>query len=905
MHRSRPLAALALVLLAACPGGDDGPTTPPPTPTVGVTLAASAVALTTGGSPAQIGITVSRGGNYAGAVDLSLDGAPAGVTGSFSPASVANGTTTSTLTLSAAASAAAGTANVTVRAKGTGAADQTAPLTLTLTAPPPTPAFTMTLAAGTLSVQQGASGVVRVGFVRSGGFAAGVAVTVDGLPAGVTATAAPASATGDSSVVTLAVAATATPGTYPLTVRGAATGLTDRTAPLSLIVTAAPVAGSYTLALSPASVTLPPGGSATSTINVARTNGFAGAVGLAVTGAPTGLTATLASASTTAGSVGVTVAATAAVAPGAYTLTVRGTAAGIADQTATLTVTVAVAGSFTIAVTPSTVSLTRGGTATATVDIARAGGFTGGVDVTVSGLPTGVTATIAPVAGSIVSASRSPRAGSAQRIGIGGIGGIGGIAARDVIPTGKAAITLTAGAAAPTGPFTLTVTATAAGLPPQTASAGVTVAAGPTPGTGAIAWQFCDAANLPIWFAYQDGTGAWTRVVGASNLYRFDVAAGRGGVAFVTRSGTGYNTLVYYGTAAELTSYGTSQCVGGTTAFKSVTGSVSGVAGTDMAYVGTTGRMKGLSQQTGGFSFTLDSVPDGARDYFASKVATSFGATGLTMSLSKLILRRGLNPAAGSALAPFDFASSEAFDPASRTLTIGNTNGDLAAISMQYLTGAASTTSAAVLLYTETVLGGASSRTIYTVPAAQQRAGDVHAVSVVATPASANTTNIPVRSVTKFFAASADQSVTLGPALTIPTVSSLTATRYRVQVAKQAEYDKYFSASWFQTGAGGRSVTVGATAAYVGGGAWDVAIPDLSSAAYDATWGLLAGAANTTFSATGWDFNANAPNGVVDGGTVRTGVRSTVVLGSVRAVRAPRSLLVLPPGVGAVVSRSR
>jgi hypothetical protein len=82
------------------------------------------------------------------------------------------------------------------------------------------------------------------------------------------------------------------------------------------------------------------GGSGASTINVARTNSFAGAVALAVTGAPTGLTATLGTPSVTGNSSSLSLAAAASTTPGTYTLTITGTATGLANQTTTVAVTV-------------------------------------------------------------------------------------------------------------------------------------------------------------------------------------------------------------------------------------------------------------------------------------------------------------------------------------------------------------------------------------------------------------------------------------------------------------------------------------------------------------------------------------------------------------------------------------
>ena len=100
-------------------------------------------------------------------------------------------------------------------------------------------------------------------------------------------------------------------------------------------------AGSFTLALSSSALTVAPGGSTTATVTIAPTN-FSGAVSLTVEGAPVGITAAFNPTPATSSSV-LTITTVAALAPGSYTLTVRGTASGMADRTATLTVNVVAA----------------------------------------------------------------------------------------------------------------------------------------------------------------------------------------------------------------------------------------------------------------------------------------------------------------------------------------------------------------------------------------------------------------------------------------------------------------------------------------------------------------------------------------------------------------------------------
>ena len=148
-HTARRITLLLLTTsLAACGGSDSG-TQPPPTPP-GFTVVLSGTTL----SVVQEGTntltaTIGRSGSFAGAVNLSVTGAPAGVNATFAPASVPSATTSATLTVTASPNAAPGAYTLTVRGQATGLTDQTATIALTVTA---MPAIDLTLAPATASV---------------------------------------------------------------------------------------------------------------------------------------------------------------------------------------------------------------------------------------------------------------------------------------------------------------------------------------------------------------------------------------------------------------------------------------------------------------------------------------------------------------------------------------------------------------------------------------------------------------------------------------------------------------------------------------------------------------------------------------------------------------------------------
>ena len=95
-----------------------------------------------------------------------------------------------------------------------------------------------------------------------------------------------------------------------------------------------------------------------------------------------------------------------------------------------------------------------------------------------------------------------------------------------------------------------------------------------------------------------------------------------------------------------------------------------------------------------------------------------------------------------------------------------------------------------------------------------------------------------------FFRAATDRTVSLGAALAPATVTSVATAPYarlRVQLASQADYNAFATATFAQST---RQATISASAAYFGGtpATWDLAVPDLAGVAgFDPTWGLRTG----------------------------------------------------------------
>ena len=230
---SAALAAALTLLTAAC-GDDDPPTTA--TGAITVALSASTLTVAQGGSGTAT-VTVGRSGGFSEAVALTAEGAPAGVTVAFAPASVPAAATASTLTATATGEAAAGTYPITVRATGPGVPAKTAQLSLTVTAAQ-APAYAITVSPASLTVAQGARDSAAIQIVRAGGFAGPVTLTLSGIPEEVAREFSRSPVPDDTSTVKFQVGAAVPPGEYAVAITGTADGLADRTAQLSLTVTA-------------------------------------------------------------------------------------------------------------------------------------------------------------------------------------------------------------------------------------------------------------------------------------------------------------------------------------------------------------------------------------------------------------------------------------------------------------------------------------------------------------------------------------------------------------------------------------------------------------------------------------------------------------------------------------------
>lgn len=386
----------------------------------------------------------------------------------------------------------------------------------------------------------------------------------------------------------------------------------------------------------------------------------------------------------------------------------------------------------------------------------------------------------------------------------------------------------------------------------------------------AVAVSYC-AAITPTWVAFRDGDGAWTRetpsVTGPTTTFRHSFTSNRAAIASLTPVLDGEFTVlrVLYGAPEELSTDGdttSSDCLTG--AFKSLRGTVAGIATTEAAFiaVGPLARTGVVPRE--GLDFTIEGVADGPQDLLAVRTAEA--------APPRLIIRRDLDLPNGSVVPTLDFASSEAFDMVAATLTIGNLGGD----GNPVVDFSVLRTAHGEFFLPIAASGNGSPQPYLAVPADRLLAGDLERLHVSANGNSSRTADV-------YFRTPTDRTVTLGSRIEPPTISVITAgstPRLRAHYVAQADYDKVSSIVYNQPTSTG-FVAVSMTPAYAAiAGGYDLDVPDLASVAgFDPSWALQTGVINWTATRTGGSLPLARDAKPVDGATRLTSLaQGTITL---------------------------
>jgi len=712
-----------------------------------------------------------------------------------------------------------------------------------------------------VSVPLGAERSAVVTLTRYGDFTGDVAFSVEGTPPGVTATVTSVSTSGQTTTATVLLRADegAKVGTFPMTVRGHADLLRDATSLLVLTITDP---ASFTLAVSKPTLTITRGGLAPSSAIITRIN-FTAPVALSLEGQQ-GITADVGQNAGTTDSIPFTVSVAPSVAPGTYTVSLRGVAVGLADRVASFTVTVTAEPIQLIAL--SSVSGFQGSTGTANIVVNRSG-YSGPITLTAEGLPTGMSASFqgAPSASGVatvtfttgpattpgvyavtIRASGTVVPDATTQITVNvlstvfsltlnppSVSLLQGTSATAVLTVARTAIDRAVALSVENAPAGLTITpspvstsgtsstisiaasstlavgqydVTIRGIPEGlTLGASVTTTLTVTvrataPGVGNVLLDW-SACTSPSWVAAQDGAGAWTQVTGASELFRFDVNSASGGFAFAE----GGNTIsVRYMTRAELTATPIDMCANALGP-KTIIGTAVHTNIAEQSVYRLGGGSGASSGAAPGFSIT--GVRNGVHDLIV------WGP--MFPLIQRGLIRRDVDLPNGGSLGAISLGGIEGFTPTQRVLTLsGFGAGEQFAFTVSYLTTASCTINQ---LYSAN-----STSFMYGVPDTLQRSTDFHMVTALATTLTSS------RSASEVFHTMANRTIVFAPALSVPVVTTLPGSYKRLQVSAGSISGQFNSALALRYGDGVRTMSVSTTMGAASASPIVLAMPDLS-----------------------------------------------------------------------------
>jgi hypothetical protein len=398
---------------------------------------------------------------------------------------------------------------------------------------------------------------------------------------------------------------------------------------------------------------------------------------------------------------------------------------------------------------------------------------------------------------------------------------------------------------------------------------------------GPLTLDFC-ATEAPVFFAYQNDGGDWTEVDGTiDDSFTFE-ATERVAVAMTFDFGSEMLTDIYYATRTELLPLSDKACIE-TFGAKTVHGTVANVGIGDSAVVTMGGAETTVLPPPS--NWTLDGVPTGPQDLVAHReVATIEGIVP-----DRVIIRRAQNPTNNATLTALDFSAG---------------TSDALTVNLASISGLSAGEDNYLDVFFQTALGtdhwlyaapffSGNSTAIYGVPEALTQSGDMHQLDLQAQPSSGE----QYRVVRRWYRDPANQSLSLGPALNTPSISSLGTSPYlrlRASLQSQSEYDSFATAYFIQGDPNIAlfSVFVTHTAGFHGGtpSTWSLDIPpDLDDAGWPSTAWLESGDGTQwfveAFDGSLADFIGATP---VEGATIRWAGRTSDVV-ALRSLRADGS----------------
>ena len=356
----------------------------------------------------------------------------------------------------------------------------------------------------------------------------------------------------------------------------------------------------------------------------------------------------------------------------------------------------------------------------------------------------------------------------------------------------------------------------------------------PSSTPSAVDVAYCRGAE-PLWVAFQDGDGAWTRArpiaSGQHTKFHHDFTSNRGAIARAAELPGGLRTLsILYGAPSELglvSDTAFQQCSGDEV--RTLNGTVAGLGANDIALVAAGNSVLDYTNVEQGNTWQLRGALAGPQEFLATRSTRVNGVVALT----KMILRRSPGLPDGATLPAFDFESTEAFQPVVRNVTFAGNDGS----AVTAYTGLRTAHSNNFLTF---LAGGGATATspYYAIPGSQLEDGELQSVGATSVPAG----NV-VRSAIVYFRTPVDRTLTFGavpsaPELTV--VSTTPAARLRARFPVQSDYDRYTSIN-FQQDNTVLSLSMSRAYATLAGG-YEFVVPDLTSVPeFDPRWTLRSG----------------------------------------------------------------
>ena len=775
--------AVGVVALLACSPEKYLDTPQKPDRTVSMSLQSSSLSVAQGAEASVVATITRVDGGTTPAV--TVENVPSGVTASLVNTAPVSGVFKSTLTLRVSADAKVGQYSIALRAHADGVVDAVLTVALTIL---DAPKLALTLSRPTVSVARGGATPTSLAIGRTT-VSAPVTLSLEGA-AGLTAEFATNPVTGDTVGIVVRAGAQLGAGTYQAAIKASVPGLADQS--VSLTVTVIPdrlqLIGTSPLAIAQ-------GQSATSNVIVNQTD-LVGAIALSLDNPPAGVSATFQPASN--GVAPTVIAVAPSVAPGAYTVTVRGRANDGTTATTDVVVNVSRA-SVALSVQPDSVIVFQGTSSTTTLSLARTQ-FSGDVVISSENVPANVTVTGEPAS----------------------------------VSGNSATVRVIAAANAAPATTDVTIRGSLAGFPSaasSTARLRVIVRQAPTGGNVILDWSRCGA---PPFVAYQDGDGTWARADVVGNVARFTVASPKGGFAYGDVDGV----TVRFMTQVELSASPIDLCPL-KTGTNTVTGTGQYVTGSDFFTYdlgGGVGTSSSLSP-----SITINGVRDGIHDLVA------FGSQ---LSTGRAYIARDIDVPRTTSLGAVELGGPNAFGVSRALVNVnGPVSGDALVQTMSYLTTSACTVNQ---LYSTGFFGALSSQTLG-FPQSVQRPTDFHMMTVTAGRTG------QVRVVALTFHTFGNVTLTLQPLLGTPTLESLAGPYQRERATFGVIPAGYNSSVSLRYTEGRHTMLVTASLAYAGANNPVLTMPDLSGVAgWQSSFAYATGAAGS-WSASADGSNGGAP----------------------------------------------